>query len=149
MTQPPMNPNYQMQPQGSSGLSIASLVLGIIAIALTILLSCIPFVGPVIGGLIGFIAVILGGIAVSQKSPAAAAGKGKAKAGLILGIISLVIMGGIISAERAGINFFKGKLDEAVKKANEDRQKMDAQTQPTSSQSCLPATYSFWNLPTA
>jgi len=147
MTQPPMTPNYQMQPQGSSGLSTASFVLGIIAIVLTIILFCVPY----LGGLLGVVAVILGAIAMSQTTPAAAAGKGKAKTGLILGIISIVLAGSIVVAAHAGLNFLKKnapqwqkqmqeKADEmkkqaedAQKKAIEDQQKMQNQTQPSSS----------------
>jgi hypothetical protein len=141
-----MTPNYQMQPQGSSGLSMASFVVGIIAIVLTIVLFCIP----VLGGALGLVAVIMGAIAMSQTTPAAVAGKGKAKTGLILGIISVVLAIGIIVAAHAGLNFLnknapqwqkqlqekademKKQADDAQKKAIEE-QKMHNQTQPSSS----------------
>jgi membrane-bound ClpP family serine protease len=147
MTQPPMTPNYQMQPQGSSGLSMASFVLGIIAIVLTIVLFCFPF----LGGVLGLVAVILGAIAMSQSTPAAIAGKGKAKTGLVLGIISILLAVGIIVAANVGVRFLnkkgpqwqqqlqqkademKKEADDAQKKAMEDQQKMQNQTQPSSS----------------
>jgi len=138
-------PGYQLRPPASSGLSIASFVLGIVAISLTIVLFCISFVG----GAIGLIAVILGAVALSQSEPAAIAGKGKAKTGLILGIISVVLAGAIIIAAHIGAGFLKRnapqwqqqlqqKADEmkkqaedAQQKAIEQQQKLQSQTQPS------------------
>lgn len=65
--------------QPSKGLSIASMVLGIIALVL----FCIPYVC-IPCGLIG---LILGGVALATKK----AGKGMAIAGLVCSIIGIAI----------------------------------------------------------
>lgn len=70
--------NMQMPPQPTSGLAIASMVLGIIALVL----SCFGTVGIICG----LLAVILGGCALATKK----GGKGMAIAGLVCGIIALV-----------------------------------------------------------
>lgn len=74
------DPNaYQQpqQPQQSSGLGIASMVCGIVALVG----SCFGWVGIVLA----IIAVILGAIGIKKK-----AGKGMAIAGLVCGIIALI-----------------------------------------------------------
>ncbi len=78
-------PVYQQQmgmPQGpekSSGLAIASMVLGIVSLVLS---CCVPYV-PVV---LALLAVVLGGVSLSKKQ----GGKGMAIAGLVCGIIGLV-----------------------------------------------------------
>ena len=143
MSQPPMNPGYQpQQPQQGGGLGTAAFVLGIVAICLTVVLFCFPFVG----GLLGVVAIILGAITMSQgaQNPKAAS---KGKIGLILGIISIVVAGGITiigmaigrAANKSG-SFIQQKMqeaqkevEEAQKKQLEQMQKMQNQTQPSSS----------------
>ncbi|MBR1423459.1 MAG: DUF4190 domain-containing protein [Ruminococcus sp.] len=73
-------PQYQQQPpqKGTSGLAIASMVLGIVALVL----SCFGWTGLICGAL----AVIMGGIAIAGKK----GGKGMAIAGLVCGIIALI-----------------------------------------------------------
>jgi hypothetical protein len=77
------NQNFNQVPvqnnQGGSGLAIASMVLGIVALVLSCCFYYISIPCAIIG-------VILGAVALSKKS----AGKGMAIAGLVCSIISLV-----------------------------------------------------------
>lgn len=73
-----MNMNMQNAPK-SSGLAIASLVLGIIGLVLS---CCVPYV-PL---LLALLAVVLGGVSLAKKQ----GGKGMSIAGLICGIITLI-----------------------------------------------------------
>ncbi|MCI5803251.1 MAG: DUF4190 domain-containing protein [Lachnoclostridium sp.] len=67
------------QPQGGSGMAVASMVCGILSLVLS---CCIPYV-PFVLALIG---VILGGVSLHAHN----AGRGMAIAGLVTSIISLV-----------------------------------------------------------
>lgn len=67
------------EPQGSSGMAVASMVLGILALVLS---CCVPYV-PFILALLG---VILGAVSLAKKL----GGKGMAIAGLVCSIISLI-----------------------------------------------------------
>ena len=89
----------------SNGLATASLVLGIIGTVFAI----IPFVG-MMGALIGGIGLVLGifGFLAANKRKV---GKGKAIAGLVLGVASIVIFVVITSATVAAV-------DSAVKDVN-------------------------------
>ena len=64
-------------------MEIAALVLGIIALVISIFGTAYSWVGSICG----ILAIILGAVGMKKNTPNA----GKAKAGLILGIISLVI----------------------------------------------------------
>lgn len=75
-----MDQNTNMPQEGSKALSIASMVLGIVAI---VLCFCVPWL-PLI---LGIVAVVLGGIALAKKMP----GKGMAIAGLVTGLIAVAI----------------------------------------------------------
>lgn len=75
-----MDQNTNMPQQGGKALSIASMVLGIVAI---VLCFCVPWL-PLI---LGIVAVVLGGIALAKKMP----GKGMAIAGLVTGLIAVAI----------------------------------------------------------
>ncbi len=68
------------------GLATASLVLGIIAVVFA------PFCGP-IGVVLALIGIPLGGVAVARirSGQVAADGRGMAIAGLVLGIVALVL----------------------------------------------------------
>lgn len=75
---PPMQ--YGMPPQQlPKGLSVASMVLGIIAAALW----CIPFVNFVCG----ILAAVMGGIGLKKANTGEGGGRGMAITGLVLGII--------------------------------------------------------------
>lgn len=71
----------QMQPQEQkgAGMSIASMVLGIVSLAIS---CCIPYV-PFVCALIG---LVLGAVALSKHT----AGKGMAIAGIVCSIVSLL-----------------------------------------------------------
>lgn len=77
----PYQQPYQTQnkPQGSSGLSIASMVLGILALVF----SCLG-----LGWILGIIGLILGIISVYNKNP----GRGMAIAGITTSAISIVLI---------------------------------------------------------
>lgn len=72
--QPPGSP---LEPTRSSGLAIAAMVLGILGI--------ITFWVPVLGAVLGLVALILGIIAVRRQ-----AGKGMAITGIVLGTLALI-----------------------------------------------------------
>ncbi|MEU6858898.1 DUF4190 domain-containing protein [Glycomyces sp. NPDC046736] len=88
---PPAAPGYPPQygapgpygPQLPKGQAIASMVLGIIAVAFL----CIPYAGGFIALVCGIIAAILGGISMKKINAGVAGGKGQAITGLVLGII--------------------------------------------------------------
>ena len=77
--QPPQQSSYYYPVAGSlpKGMSIASLVLGLLSLLLA------PFIT-------GVLAAILGGIAIGRCNRDEAGGKGMAIAGVILGIIGIV-----------------------------------------------------------
>jgi hypothetical protein len=80
MTQPPQQPQYQMQPViPGAGFGVASLVLGIIALC--------TFCVPILPWLLAVVAILLGVISIAQ---AGGAPTGKAKAGVLLAIIAIV-----------------------------------------------------------
>lgn len=82
-------PNSPGQPQGygrpaaRNGLAIASLVLGILALATSWL--ALP------GIILGIVAIILGGIGLARARSDRVSNKGMAIAGLVTGILGLVI----------------------------------------------------------
>jgi hypothetical protein len=74
----------QVESKRTSGMAVASLVLGICALVL--------FWIPWLGFLLGILAIIFGGLALSQirKEPSLG-GQGMAVAGLVCGIIGIAI----------------------------------------------------------
>lgn len=149
MTQPPVTPGYQsVPPQGSGGMSTAAFVLGIVALCASIVLFCVPF----IGGLLGIVAIILGGIAMSQSTGQAAS---RARTGLILGVIAVVIAVGIWIAARAGLSFLQKKsgqlqqqMQEQLDKAKAEQEKANQQNQtnPTTGPGSAAPTCVPWRL---
>ena len=123
MTQPPITPGYQSRsipPQGPSGLATAALVVGIVGVCFALVLGCIPFFGSGLGGLFGIVAIVLGLTAINQGGPASA---GRGRAGLILGIITLVVAVSWHFAVRAGLR----KAGDIVnQKASQLQQQIDA-----------------------
>ncbi len=81
-------------PQFSTGLATASLICGLAGLVLCIILS--PF-SLILVFILGPLAIIFGAIGMSQanKNPIGA-GKGMARAGLILGILDILIMVALI-----------------------------------------------------
>ncbi|MEV3934460.1 DUF4190 domain-containing protein [Glycomyces sp. NPDC049804] len=91
---PPQAPGYPPAygapgygPQLPKGQAIASMVLGIIAVAGL----CIPYVGSFASIVCGIIAAILGGVSLKKINAGLAAGKGQAITGLVLGIVVCAI----------------------------------------------------------
>ena len=102
---PPTSPTTPPSPN-TSGLAIASLVLGILGI------TCIlPIIGPIL-------ALVFGIIALSQinKSSGAVTGHGKAVAGLVLGCIGVLLVPVIILASMLlpALSVARAKAREAV-----------------------------------
>ena len=76
-----VQPPYGAPPQeGSSGMAVASMVLGLLAILLSCCLYPVAF-------LLALIGLILGAVAIKKDTP----GKGMAIAGLVLSLISIAI----------------------------------------------------------
>lgn len=103
---PPAAPGYPPPygapgygPQLPKGQAIASMVLGIIAVAFL----CIPYAGGFIALVCGVIAAILGGISLKKANQGVAGGKGQAITGLVLGIIVCALGAFSIIAVAAGM----------------------------------------------
>lgn len=86
------NMNYQnntyQQPapaQPGKGFGIASMVLGIIALLVTLLSCCLPFL-LILSGLLGLLSIVFGIIAIAKKR-----GKGMGIAGLICSVVGLLL----------------------------------------------------------
>jgi hypothetical protein len=125
-----MTPGYQLQPQPQPGMgmAVASLVTGILGLVT----FCLWFLAIPLG----IIAIILGAVGAGKAKRGEASGGGMAKAGMILGILAVIIsasltIGGLMLAKHGG-NYFEQKLKEAEKKAIEDQQKQQNSTQPSS-----------------
>jgi len=91
--QPPQQPppQYTAQPQmpvgPSKGLATAALVLGIIGLVFSIA-GCTWFLGIPLD----ILGIVFGAVAISKIKKGEAAGDGMAKAGLICGIIGIVVV---------------------------------------------------------
>lgn len=153
MTQPPMTPGYpQPQPpsQGTNALAVISMVLGI--------LSCIGFCKWWIGAPFGVLAIVLSVLASGQIKQAGGSGGGMAKAGLILGIIGVVLAVIVMiivmlffKAASAGGNFLQKKAQELQKRAEEEQKKAEErqrqhQTPSTAPDSTTMAQPLEWNV---
>ncbi len=101
-------PGYPPAKQGS-GLAIAALVVGILAV-----LSGITVLG---GILLGLVAIVLGAIASSKAKKGTGGGRGMAIAGIVLGVLGLVIAGAIIAL---GVSIF-GDINSCVDDAGGDQ----------------------------
>jgi hypothetical protein len=76
-------------PAPLSKLAIASLALGVLAVAL--------FWLPLIGQAVSILAIVFGGLGIYYTNLGVRRGRGLAIAGLILGILGLVLFGGFVS----------------------------------------------------
>ncbi len=86
---PNWNPNENPQQAAISrdpknGMGIAALIFGVLA-----LLTC--FWLPVVGGVLGIVAIVLGVVGRGRANRLEATNKGVATTGLVLGIISLIV----------------------------------------------------------
>lgn len=118
MTQPPVTPGYQPPPsQASSGLAVASLVLGII--------SCASFCVIWVSAPLGVLAIVLAVVALGQIRRGEAGGSGMAKSGMVLGMVGIVLSIVILVLASAGLHL----LGKTVQKAQEQQQRIDQQRQ--------------------
>jgi len=134
MTQPPVTPGIQYQPQppqSGNGLAVASLVTGIISLVL----FCVWFVSIPLG----VVAAILGAVAVQKANAGQAQGGGLAKAGMILGIVGAVLGLGIVILGAIGVHFLNRgaqNLSQQLQKSIDEAERRDKerqrQQQPTS-----------------
>lgn len=85
---PAPNVNYQMTPAPKlpKGMAIASLVLGILCLSL----SMIPFVN-VAGIVLGVVAIILGVLGIKKANAGVGAGKGMGIAGIVLSAVGVLL----------------------------------------------------------
>jgi len=99
-------------------MAIAALVLGILAVLL-----CWTVVG---GVLLGLIAVVLGAVAASRARRRVAAGRGMAIAGVVLGLLGLVLSVALVFIGFSLFNSSGGKtLTECIQNADGDQAKID------------------------
>ena len=76
-------PGPQMQPQQGNGIAVAALVLGICALVLFFLWFLAP--------ILGLLAIIFGALGISKANKIGGKGKGLAIAGLITGVLGLLL----------------------------------------------------------
>ena len=108
-------PGYGTAPaQGhSNGLGTAALVLGIIGLLTS-------WFG--LGALLGVAAIILGALGLGKVKRREASNKGSAIAGIVLGVLSLLVFGAVIAAGASFLNSDTGKaLRECLEQAGQDR----------------------------
>jgi hypothetical protein len=87
------------QPQGSNGLAITSLIMGI--------LSCIPGVG--------LLAILFGMLGLGKAKDPRIGGKGLAIVGMVLGFLSIVVYLGVGYGFYWGVGKFKAMAEPGVK----------------------------------
>ena len=116
-------PGYPQQgaPGQSSGLAIASLILGIIGVLTFWLFG--------LGGIPALLAIVLGIIAITKASKGRAGGKGMAITGVILGVLALIasafVVAGIVWAvNEVGDSSF-GDLTSCLVDAGDDQAAID------------------------
>ena len=115
MSYPPA-PGYDetQQPQrGGSGLAIAALVLGVLA-----LITCWTVIG---GVLFRLVAIVLGFVASSRAKKGRASGRGMAITGIVLGALGLVLAIALVSVGLSLLNSDSGQqLQECLERAGND-----------------------------
>ncbi|MDP9235567.1 MAG: DUF4190 domain-containing protein [Actinomycetota bacterium] len=100
----------------SNGVGVAALVFGVVALVLAVLVIFFP-----LAGLLGLVALILGVVGMGRASRGVATNRGQALAGLITGLLALIIA--IVAGVAIGsfvfghANDFR-KLSTCWKKAN-------------------------------
>jgi hypothetical protein len=102
------------RPIGGGGMATAALVLGILAVITSFTL---------IGGLLlGLLAVIFGIIGLRRANRGLALGRGRAIAGIILGLLGMVLAGALIAIGVSLFNSEEGKnLQDCLKNAGSDK----------------------------
>ena len=101
--------------QAKNGLGVAALVLGVLA-ALTGFF--------VIGGLFGVVAVVLGFLGRGRAKRGEATNGGLALAGIILGVIGVLLTAAVIAIGASFLSEF-GNLSECLSSAGQDQAKID------------------------
>ena len=110
-------PAYGQAPAGQArnGLGVASLVLGILAALTGFFL---------IGGLFGVVAVVLGFLGRGRAKRGEATNGGLALAGIILGVIGVLLTAAVIAIGASFLSEF-GNLTECLNSAGQDQAKID------------------------
>ncbi len=104
---------YEQQPRRSSGLAIAALVCGVLA-----LLSSWTVIG---GILLGIVAVVLGFVALSKIKRGLAAGRGMAITGIVTGVLGAVLAIALIAVGVSLLNSDSGqRLQDCLADAGND-----------------------------
>ena len=111
--QPPADP-YATQPRrGGSGLAVAALVVGVLA-----LVTCWTVIGGVVFGLV---AIVLGLLALSKARKGLAGGRGMAIGGIVTGALGLVLAGALFAFGLSLLTSDPAKqLRECVERAGND-----------------------------
>ncbi len=118
-----MNPGYAPAGPKSSGLAVASMVLGIISIVL--------FCAPYLSFPCAVVALVLGAVARSKISRGEASGSGMAKAGIICGIIALVLTSLLYIGLLSFLHYGAPALQKAAQQMQQYMQQQQQQNHPT------------------
>ena len=110
-------PPYGQAPPGQArnGLGVAALVLGILAVLTGFFL---------IGGLLGVVAIILGFLGRGRAKRGEATNGGMALAGIILGVIGVLLTAVVIAIGASFLSEF-GSLTECLSSAGQDQAEID------------------------
>jgi hypothetical protein len=111
---PAQAPAQPARPIGGGGMATAALVLGLLAVITSFTL---------IGGLLlGLLAIIFGIIGLRRANRGLALGRGRAIAGIILGLLGMVLAGALIAIGISLFNSEEGKnLQDCLKNAGSDQ----------------------------
>jgi uncharacterized membrane protein len=102
------------RPVSGGGMATAALVLGLLA-----LITSFTVIG---GVLLGLLAIIFGVIGLRRANRGLALGRGRAIAGIILGVLGILVAGALIAAGVSLLNSDKGKnLKDCLKNAGTDQ----------------------------
>jgi uncharacterized membrane protein len=119
------NPDYYspQNSQQSSGMAVASMVLGIVALVL----FCIPYVSfPC-----GVVGLVLGVVAGGKARRGEAAGAGMARAGVVCSTIAAALAVLLIILAIVGFSLFGNKIQQLQQQQLQQMQQMQKQQQQT------------------
>ena len=114
-------PQYQPQPQQGyggppvrqgNGLAVAGMVLGIIGVVF----AFIPFLGVLLGIILGLLALVLGGVGLGRAKDPSRGGRGQAITGVVLGIVAL----GIVFLQAVVIGEAANELDDELQELQDE-----------------------------